>query len=145
VKTRAAFAALYLSLSFFSLSAIAAPARPFDCLDTFRTARSVQEAEAFRQELSHDATQVTARREVIETLEEAFTESLVDSKITPEIQSLIRDVGILVDNRIFDEALARALRLADVKDLNGVENFKLKLREASKENQLEFAQLVIHQ
>lgn len=134
-----------LALSFFiSLQALAAP-RPFDCTNALKPAREVEEAETFRQAFTADTTQIAVRKEVVETLEATLKEALVGSKLKPELQNLVADIGILVDNPIFDEALARALRLADVKNLKSVEDFKLKLRTASEQDQLEFASLVVRQ
>lgn len=119
--------------------------RPFDCKDAFRPEAVVRENEAFRTALTTSPSENAARSEASKAIEAALRESLSGVPLEAEMQALVADIGVVIDNPIFDEALARALTLSGVKKIDAIETFKKELRMASEKDQLEFSNLVIRQ
>lgn len=105
----------------------------------------VRENEEFRIALASDPVAQSARTDASQMIEVALRESLSGEPLGPELKLLISDIGVVLDNPIFDEALAHSLSLSGVKKIDGIEAFKEKLRTATAKDQLEFAQLVIRQ
>lgn len=137
--------ALLAFISSVNFAAAFAGERPFDCVDNFLSEATLQENEEFRQALSADPIEQEAQTKASRAVEAALLESLKGLKLDKNFKTLISDMSVVIDNPIFDEALARALTLSNVKKLKSIDAFKTKLRTATERDQVEFAQLVVRQ
>lgn len=119
--------------------------RTIPCTDTLARHSDVKHIESIRDDLEDSAEFRRSRLEAATAVENALEVALRESKIEASMKVGIQDVRILIDNAIFDEALARAMKVANLKEAETIRSFQARLSEVTLAEQLAFGEAVVRQ
>jgi hypothetical protein len=131
----------------FTLPAFAeeSPIGPALCTDNLQSAADLQEIETFRTELATNSALRTSNHVAAQAASDALIEAFAGNALAEEQKTLIEDVKILVENPLFDEALARSFKVAGIKKGESILEFQSRLKLTSEANQIGFSELVLKQ
>ncbi len=135
----------WLFLVAFGISDAGAASRKIPCTDTLTHQSEVNHIASIRDDLEDSVEFRKSRGAAADAVEKALESALREAKIEPSMKIGIQDVRVLIDNAIFDEALARAMKVANLKESETIQAFQARLGVVSLEEQLAFGELVVRQ
>lgn len=127
----------------FSGPATAAP--PAVCGDVFRTEAELAEIEALRTELAKTSELRVSHQTASKAATDALIETFSEVKLGTDEKRVLQDVKVLIENPLFDEALARSFSVGGMKKGESILDFQTKLKLASEARQIEFSEFVLKQ